>query len=93
MKKQLEPGVDAVLRALSDKLAALSDWNPDAIQAAINAVCEDLELKLGKVGPPLRLAVAGTPMSPGLDITLNLVGQPRTLERINKAIEAIETMA
>ena len=65
----------------------------DVIQEAINGTCEDLELKLGKVGPPLRLAVAGTPMSPGLDITLNLVGRERTLQRLGKAIETIKAMA
>jgi len=93
MKKQFKPGVDAILQALHDKLSGLSDWNPEAIQEAINAVCEDLELKLGKVGPPLRLAVAGTPMSPGLDITLNLVGPERTLQRITKAINTIRSLA
>jgi len=93
MKKQFKPGVDAILQALHDKLSALSDWNPAAIQEAINATCEDLELKLGKVGPPLRLAVAGTPMSPGLDITLNLVGRERSLQRIVRAINTISAAA
>lgn len=89
--KQFKAGVDAILQALHDKLSALSGWNPESIQQAINATCEDLELKLGKVGPPLRLAVAGTPMSPGLDITLNLVGRERTLQRIERAIETIKS--
>jgi len=93
MKKQFKRGVDDTLQALHAKLSALSHWNPEAIQAAINSTCEDLELKLGKVGPPLRLAVAGTPMSPGLDITLNLVGKERTLERITRAIETIKAAA
>jgi len=93
MKKQFKRGVDDILQALHTKLSALGDWKPEAIQAAINSTCEDLELKLGKVGPPLRLAVAGTPMSPGLDITLNLVGKERTLERITRAIETIKAAA
>jgi glutamyl-tRNA synthetase len=88
-KKQFKAGVDATLQATHDRLAALTDWNPEAIQNAINETCEALELGMGKVGPPLRLAVAGTPMSPGLDITLNLVGRERTLQRIEKAIEVI----
>ncbi len=93
MGKQFKPGVDAILQALHDKFEALADWNPEVIQQAINATCDDLELKLGKVGPPLRLAVAGTPMSPGLDITLNLVGKERTLQRLAKAIETIKAIA
>ena len=47
---------------------------------------------MGKVGPPLRLAVAGTPMSPSLDITLDLVGRERSLARIEKAIAVIGEM-
>ena len=78
---------------MHDKFEGLCDWNPEVIQEAINGTCEDLELKLGKVGPPLRLAVAGTPMSPRLDITLNLVGRERTLQRIGKAIETIKALA
>jgi len=41
---------------------------------------------MGKVGPALRVAVTGTAMSPSLDVTLNLVGKERSLERIEKAV-------
>ena len=92
LSKQFKPGVDAILKTVRDQLSELSDWNPEAIETAIKASCEAMDLKLGKVGPPLRLAVAGTPMSPGLDVTLNLVGRERTLARIDKAIETIEAM-
>jgi len=92
LSKQFKPGVDAILKTVRDQLSELSDWNPEAIESAIKASCEAMDLKLGKVGPPLRLAVAGTPMSPGLDVTLNLVGRERTLARIDKAIETIEAM-
>lgn len=92
LSKQFKPGVDVILKTVRDQLSELSGWNPEAIETAIKASCEAMDLKLGKVGPPLRLAVAGTPMSPGLDVTLNLVGRERTLARIDKAIETIEAM-
>ncbi|WP_022951984.1 glutamate--tRNA ligase [Leucothrix mucor] len=92
LSKQFKPGVDAILKTVRDQLSELSDWNPEAIESAIKASCEAMDLKLGKVGPPLRLAVAGTPMSPGLDVTLSLVGRERTLARIDKAIATIEAM-
>lgn len=92
LSKQFKPGVDAILKTVRDQLSELSDWSPEAIETAIKASCDIMDLKLGKVGPPLRLAVAGTPMSPGLDVTLNLVGRERTLARIDKAIETIEAM-
>lgn len=89
-KKQFKQGVDAILSALLQKLTAVEDWELKPVYAAIMAVCEELELKLGKVGPPLRLAVTGTPMSPSLDITLVLVGRERVLQRIQNAITYIQ---
>ena len=91
-KKQFKAGVDATLQFIHDKLSALPEWTPEAIDAAIKGTCEELELGMGKVGPPLRLAVAGTPMSPSLDVTLNLVGRERTLARIEKAVSVISGM-
>jgi len=41
---------------------------------------------MGKVGPALRVAVTGTAMSPSLDVTLNLVGKDKSIERIGKAV-------
>ena len=64
----------------------MADWNPESIEAVIKATCEELELGMGKVGPALRIAVTGTAMSPSLDVTLNLVGKERSIERIEKAV-------
>lgn len=86
-KKQFKAGVADILQKLNDGFAAIDNWNPETIHTVITDTCEALELKLGKVGPPLRVAATGTAMSPSLDITLNLIGQERTIERLNKAIE------
>jgi glutamyl-tRNA synthetase len=40
---------------------------------------------MGKVGMPLRIAVTGRGVSPGIDVTMELVGRERTLERIARA--------
>ncbi|SPT78891.1 Glutamate--tRNA ligase [Anaerobiospirillum thomasii] len=42
---------------------------------------------MGKVGQPLRLAMTGTPTSPGIGDTMLLVGRERTYARIKQAIE------
>jgi len=44
----------------------------------------------GKVGQPLRLAVTGHGKSPSIDITLQLLGREKTLQRIDQAIAYIE---
>ena len=85
-KKQFKTATPDIMQAVHDELETLTDWQAEAIDNAIKATCEKLELKLNKVGPPLRVAVTGTAMSPSLDITLYLVGRERTLERLTKAI-------
>ncbi len=89
-KKQFKQGTAEVLAALHEGLGTVDHWDLEPIHAAIMQVCKALDLKLGKVGPPLRVAVTGTAMSPSLDVTLKLIGKQRTLERIEKAIDYIK---
>ncbi len=85
-KKQFKEPTVAILQALYDGLSEVNEWDLEPIHAVIVQTCEDLDLKLGKVGPPLRVAVTGTAMSPSLDVTLKLIGKERSLRRINNAI-------
>ncbi|MCP4454175.1 MAG: glutamate--tRNA ligase, partial [Planctomycetes bacterium] len=48
-----------------------------------------LELKMGKVAQPLRVAVVGRAASPGIDDTLYLVGKEASVRRIQRALEFI----
>lgn len=86
-KKHFKTATADILQALYDALSALEQWDESALQGAIKSVCEALDLKLGKVGPALRVALTGAAMSPALEVTLALVGRARSLERIAKAIE------
>jgi glutamyl-tRNA synthetase len=71
-------------------LAALQDWTPEKLHQAVIDVAETLELKLGKVAQPLRVAVVGRAASPGIDITLQLIGRDACLRRIDRAIAYID---
>jgi glutamyl-tRNA synthetase len=53
-------------------------------------VAEKLELKFGKIGQPVRVAVTGGSVSPPIDITVELVGKERTLQRLEKALAYID---
>jgi len=52
-------------------------------------VAESLSLKMGKVAQPLRVAVVGRAASPGIDVTLQLVGREACLRRIDMALAYI----
>lgn len=90
VKKHLRPVVKEPMLLVKQKLAALTDWSPAPIHAAINDTAEELELGMGKVGMPLRVAATGGGNSPSLDITLALLDQQKVLERIDQAIAVVE---
>ena len=89
-KKHLRPVARQPLEIVQAKLAELAEWTPENIQAAINQTAEDLEVGMGKVGMPLRVAVTGGGNSPSLDVTLALISQTTVVQRITKALDYIE---
>jgi glutamyl-tRNA synthetase len=76
------------LRAALDMLA-LDDWHEAELHRVVERVAEELELNMGKVAQPLRVAVVGRAASPGIDVTLRLVGKDATLRRIDRALAYI----
>ena len=86
VKKWIKEGSVEVLKASLESLNTLSSWEPQAIDEVLEALAKRLEIGMGKVGQPLRLAMTGTAMSPGIGDTMLLVGRDRALKRIEKAI-------
>lgn len=87
--KWLQSASKPVLVALHEALSQVERWEAPLIHDAIHATAEHLNLKLGKVGPPLRVAVTGNTMSPSLDVTLALLEKSQVLARIQTAIDII----
>lgn len=81
---------DAVaVRALRDALASVSDWSAAGIQAGFEAVMQQCNLKLGALAQPVRVAMTGGTVSPGIFEVLDVLGKPRTLERLDRIIPLI----
>ena len=89
-KKHLRPVVREPMQALKDKFSALADWQASAIEQVITGIGEQFELKMAKIGMPLRVAVTGTSMSPSIGVTMQLIGKDRCLRGIDKALKYIE---
>lgn len=89
-KKNFKQGADEVLQQLRDQFAAEPEWDGEKLHQIVLDTAERLELGLGKVAQPLRVAVTGSSVSPGIDVTLALLGREKTLTRIDKAIEFIK---
>ena len=88
-KKQLRPVAAEVLQTAQADLQALESWDIESIHDVIHAVAEKLNIKMGKVGTPLRVAVTGGAPSPSLDLTVYLIGKEACSRRIDKALEYI----
>ncbi len=88
-KKHLRPVAQRPLELLLEKLEAQDDWTPDALNGVINAVAAELDVGMGKVAQPLRVALIGSGVSPSIDKTLWLMGKQRSIEGIKKALAYI----
>jgi glutamyl-tRNA synthetase len=86
-KKNLSSESAPVLRAVHEKLSALSDWSAKVIHDTVNEIAAALGVSLGKVAQPIRVAVSGTTVSPPIDVTLEVLGRLAALQRIERAIE------
>ncbi|WP_319783534.1 glutamate--tRNA ligase [Oceanisphaera sp. IT1-181] len=92
-KKHLRPVAAEPLALVRSKLAELNTWQAEAIHEQINAAAAELELGMGKVGMPLRVAVTGTGQSPGIDGVIALLSKEQTLARIDMALAFISERA
>ncbi|EKE79894.1 glutamate--tRNA ligase [Idiomarina xiamenensis] len=88
-KKHLRPVAKAPLQTVAKRLAALEEWQADSIQQAIQASADELDVGMGKVGMPLRVAVTGGGNSPSLDVTLALLTPTQVQQRIERALAFI----
>jgi len=84
--KHLTAAALPVLQKVRDRLAALTEWSAAAVHTALNDLATELQTGLGKVAQPVRVAVAGSAISPPIDATLALLGRERTLARIDAAL-------
>ena len=88
VKKWIKEGSVEILQDSLKALQELSSWDAPTIDKALEQVAAAHEVGMGKVGQPLRLAMTGTPTSPGIGDTMELVGRERTFKRIEDAIAA-----
>ncbi|OOF03408.1 glutamate--tRNA ligase [Salinivibrio sp. MA607] len=92
-KKHLRPVALEPLQVAKGKIEALDDWTVDALKAVIADTCAELDVGMGKVGMPLRVAVTGGGQSPSVDAVMHLIGKDRVVARIDQAIKLVEARA
>ncbi|MFP4104784.1 MAG: glutamate--tRNA ligase [Phycisphaerae bacterium] len=88
MKKVMRKNEGQAYDVLADFRPRLEqcEWTEKALEDLIRTYCEEKELGMGKVAQPLRVALTGTQVSPGIGDTLVLAGKDTTLRRIDKLL-------
>jgi glutamyl-tRNA synthetase len=74
-----------LLEATADSLEALPAWEGTAMEGALRALAEARGISGGKVFQPLRVALTGRTVSPGIFEVLELLGRARSVARIRAA--------
>jgi len=83
--KFLRPETGPVLEALADTLGDLRAWELSELEAAFDVFLQARGMKLGKLAQPVRVAVTGQKVGPGVFETLFALGRDRTLHRLRAA--------
>jgi glutamyl-tRNA synthetase len=76
-----------ILDAAAEALAAVEPWSAEEIEATLKRLCDELGEKPRTVYGPIRVAVTGSKVSPGLYESLELLGRERSLERLARGAE------
>jgi glutamyl-tRNA synthetase len=79
-------GVES-LQAARDALARAEPFTAETVEESLRGVVEQRGTKPGKVFQPVRVAIAGTTVSPGIFESVALLGREETLSRIDRALE------
>jgi len=81
-KKHLSDETRPIIGEIATMLAVLPDWSAASLNEAVRAFAEAKGVKLGKVAQPLRVALTGRTISPGVFEVMGLLGRKETLARL-----------
>lgn len=89
--KHFKPGAELALGKARELLAVLPEWTAEGVGVALHDAAAALEIGMGKVAQPLRVAITGTQVSPDISQTVYLAGREQALKRIDVAITKVAT--
>ena len=84
-EKFLKPETVPLYEAVMAGLEALDEFSHDGIDGVFKAVCSEKGVKMGQVGPPVRVALCGGTTSPSIFEVIEVLGREETLKRIRRA--------
>ena len=91
-KKFLKPETADLLTKCADAFDGLGDFGQASQEEAFKQIMEETGLGFGKIAQPLRVAVTGTTVSPGIFEMFIALGKEKTIQRIRKAAQFCEAL-
>jgi len=82
-REMIDKGGRDIIKALLPQLEAQGDWGHEALQNLSKAYAESAGLKLGAVAQPLRAALTGKTVSPGVFEVMEVLGKEETIGRLH----------
>jgi glutamyl-tRNA synthetase len=85
---------DGALPLLTEALQALREadsFEPPALETALGRILAEHDVKPGKLYQPIRVAITGSAVSPGIFESLSVLGKDRAVERLERAVERLST--
>jgi glutamyl-tRNA synthetase len=89
-KKFLQPDIAPLLEELMEPLKELEDFNEANIQEVFACIIAKHKIKLVNIAQPVRVALTGGTVSPGIYEVISIMGKEKTLRRLQKALEYIQ---
>lgn len=90
LKKIPGPELISLLDQATFKLSSLKSWQPTQIQDCLNQLLQDTGKKPAELFSLIRIAISFAPFSPALHLTLDVLGQETTLNRLKKASQSLK---
>ena len=88
--KVMKEGTGPMLAAAAAALGEAEPFEPGAIEAALAPLLDRFEVKPGKLYQPIRVAITGSSVSPGIFESLAALGREAALERLETAVKRLE---
>lgn len=91
--RQLTPAQLPQLTVFTERLSTWDDLTPAGIEALFKEVCACQGIKMGQIGPSVRVALCGVTTSPAIYDVIAVLGRDETVGRLQRAISFIMARA
>jgi glutamyl-tRNA synthetase len=88
--KVLTEGVTGPLAEVAARLSSMTDTRPEAVEPVFREIAGKYGIKLAEVAQPVRVALVGKKVSPGIFEVISLMGRKKSLTRLRRALAYIE---